>query len=115
VAAAEEKILSGQDSLTLELTPTPKLLDTVRAEHPDLPMVGFKAESAGDDDKLLARAGELRDRVDLAFVVANDASVMGDAETRALLVEAEDHQVYTGDKQGLGLAVAEKIATKLGD
>jgi phosphopantothenoylcysteine decarboxylase/phosphopantothenate--cysteine ligase len=115
VEAADEKIRSGQASLTLELEPTPKLIDTVRDDHPDLPIVGFKVESAGDDDQLLARARELRERVGLAFVVANDASVMGDTETRALLVGAEDTPEYTGDKAGLGRAVADQLAEKLGD
>src|SRR6056297_15123 len=115
VEAAAEKIRSGQERLTLELEPTPKLIDTVRADHPDLPIVGFKVESAGGDEGLLARARDLIDRVDLAFVVANDASVMGEATTRALLVESADHAEYTGDKPGLGVAVAEKLAAKLGE
>ena len=115
VETTNEKIRSGQDRLTLELEPTPKLIDTVRADHPDLPIVGFKVESRGGDRELLDRARDLLDRVGLAFVVANDASVMGDAETRALLVEGADHEEYTGDKQGLGVAVAEKLAAELGD
>ena len=115
VDAADEKIRSGQERLTLELEPTPKLIDTVREANPDLPIVGFKVESAGGDDELLARARSLRQRVDLAFVVANDASVMGGETTRALLVEGDDHREYTGDKPGLGHAVAEKLARKLAE
>jgi len=115
VETADEKIRSGQERLTLDLEPTPKLIDTVRADHPDLPIVGFKVESTGGDEALLGRARDLIERVDLAFVVANDASVMGEAATRALLVESAAHSEYTGDKQGLGLAVAEKLAAKLGE
>ncbi len=115
VEPADEKIRSGQDRLTIELERTPKLIDTVRADHPDLPIVGFKVESSGGDEDLLAHGRELLDRVDLAFVVANDASVMGETETRALLVEGADHEEYTGDKQGLGVAVAEKLGEKLSD
>jgi phosphopantothenoylcysteine decarboxylase/phosphopantothenate--cysteine ligase len=109
VDPADEKIRSGQDRLTLDLEPTPKLIDTVREAHPDLPIVGFKVESTGGDDGLLARARDLLARADLAFVVANDASVMGSEATRALLVEGDDHREYTGDKQGLGHAVAAKL------
>ena len=115
VAEADEKIRSGQESLTLDLEPTRKLIDTVRADHPDLPIVGFKLESAGDDDALVARARAVLDRVDLSFVVANDAGVMGETETRALLVDAETREVYSGAKAGLGLAVAETLAGKLGE
>jgi len=108
VEAAEEKIRSGQESLTLELEPTPKLLDTVRDAHPDLSMVGFKAETGSDDEALVERARELRDRVDLEFAVANDASVMGDEDSRVLLVD--DHvETVSGNKQTIGRAVAERL------
>ena len=112
VETADEKIRSGQDGLTLELEPTPKLLDSVRADHPELPMVGFKAETSGDDDTIHRKARELRRRVDLAFVVGNDASVMGDTDTRALLVD-DDREVVTGSKATLGDAVADRLADLL--
>ena len=110
VERAPEKIKSGQSDLTLELTPTPKLIDTVRADNPSLPIVGFKVETEGDDERLVERARALRDRSGLAFVVANDASVMGATETRALLVDADGATEYVGDKAGLGLRVADELA-----
>ncbi|MCU4716539.1 bifunctional phosphopantothenoylcysteine decarboxylase/phosphopantothenate--cysteine ligase CoaBC [Halapricum hydrolyticum] len=109
VETAAEKIRSGKESLTLELEPTPKLLDTIREAYPDLPMVGFKAETTGDDDALIERARDLRDRVGLEFVVANDADVMDEAETRALLVD-DDVEVVSGSKQQLGDAIADRLA-----
>ncbi|WP_424003710.1 bifunctional phosphopantothenoylcysteine decarboxylase/phosphopantothenate--cysteine ligase CoaBC [Haloarcula salina] len=112
VEQAPEKIKSGQEGLTLSLEPTPKLIDTVRERHPDLPIVGFKVETDGDDETLVDRAREIRDRTALAFVVANDASVMGATETRALLVD-DDATEYVGDKQGLGFAVADQLAGRL--
>ncbi len=115
VDPAEKKIKSGQGRLTLDLEPTPKLIDTVRADYPNLPIVGFKLESDCDDDRLRSRARTLIDRADLSFVVANDASVMGKSETRALLVEADTDSEYTGDKQGLGLAIARKLHEQLHD
>jgi phosphopantothenoylcysteine decarboxylase/phosphopantothenate--cysteine ligase len=113
VGERPEKIRSGQESLTLELEPTPKLLDAVRDARPDLPLVGFKAETDGDDAALLERARALRERVDLAFVVANDASVMGEARTRALLVRADDHETVDGPKAHLGGRVADELAAVL--
>jgi phosphopantothenoylcysteine decarboxylase/phosphopantothenate--cysteine ligase len=107
-----EKIRSGQD-MTLDLEPTPKLIDSVRAEYPDLPIVGFKAEAGADDDALLKRARDIRERVGLAFVVANDAAVMGEAETRALLVREGDQVVVEGSKDHLGLRVADELAADL--
>jgi phosphopantothenoylcysteine decarboxylase/phosphopantothenate--cysteine ligase len=76
-------------------------------------MVGFKAETDGDDDAMVERARELRERVDLAFVVANDASVMGEADTRALLIDDEGRTEITGDKDTLSARVADALADTL--
>ncbi|MEA1932636.1 MAG: bifunctional phosphopantothenoylcysteine decarboxylase/phosphopantothenate--cysteine ligase CoaBC [Euryarchaeota archaeon] len=117
VEAADTKLRSGEPR-TLELEPTPKLLDSVRQAHPELTMVGFKAETAGDDDAMVQQAAALRDRVDLAFVVANDASVMGTDETRALFVDAAtdtpaDCETVAGSKGVLGDRVAQRLAEQL--
>jgi phosphopantothenoylcysteine decarboxylase/phosphopantothenate--cysteine ligase len=112
VAPSDEKLRSGQER-TLELEPTPKLIDTVRAAHPDLPIVGFKLETDGDDDALVVKARETLDRADLSFVVGNDASVLGSEETRTLFVREDDVTEFTGSKAALGLRVAEELAAEL--
>jgi phosphopantothenoylcysteine decarboxylase/phosphopantothenate--cysteine ligase len=58
-------------------------------------------------------ARETLDRAGLAFVVANDASVMGESETRALLVRSDDTSEFTGSKESLGGRVAEELAAEL--
>ena len=113
VEASDEKIRSGAESLTLDLSPTPKLLDTVREEYPDLAMVGFKAESEGDDDALAGRARATLDRAGLAFVVANRTDVMGGADTRALIVRRGSASAFEGSKLGLGVRVADELAAEL--
>ena len=112
VGTAPEKLRSGEPR-RLDLDPTPKLLDGARDAHPDLPIVGFKAETSGDDDAMADAARDLRDRLNCAFVVANDASVMGADDTRALLVGADDTEAFSGSKPGLGDAVAARLATVL--
>ncbi|ESS09773.1 MAG: phosphopantothenate-cysteine ligase/decarboxylase [uncultured archaeon A07HN63] len=117
VQEASAKLRSGE-ARTLELEPTPKLLDSVRQAHPELPMVGFKAETTSDDKSLFEAATALRDRVDLSFVVANDATVMGEAETRAILVDREagsvnDCEVVEGSKVYLGDRIADRLVTEL--
>ena len=113
VDTAGEKLRSGQE-LTLELEPTPTLIDTVRESHPDLPVVGFKAETGGDDETIVAKARETMERVGLAFVVGNDASVMGAERTRALLVDADGVETVEGSKADLGARVADRLADVLG-
>jgi phosphopantothenoylcysteine decarboxylase/phosphopantothenate--cysteine ligase len=112
VETAAEKIRSGQEGLTLELTPTPKLIDTVRDDQPDLPIVGFKAESDDGEENIVEQARRIRERADLAFVVGNAASVMGDAETRAAIVD-DDAEWFEGSKADLGARVAERLAAAL--
>ncbi|MFB6183087.1 MAG: bifunctional phosphopantothenoylcysteine decarboxylase/phosphopantothenate--cysteine ligase CoaBC [Haloarculaceae archaeon] len=114
VETSDEKIRSGQDDLVLELRPTPKLLDAVRAANPDLAMVGFKVETDGDD-ALVSRARALLERVDLSFVVANDADVMGAETTRAVVVRADDSDPFEGSKDALGARVADELAAELVD
>jgi phosphopantothenoylcysteine decarboxylase/phosphopantothenate--cysteine ligase len=53
------------------------------------------------------------ERVDLAFVVGNDASVMGDERTRAILVTGDGETVVEGSKADLGARVAEQLAAVL--
>jgi phosphopantothenoylcysteine decarboxylase/phosphopantothenate--cysteine ligase len=113
VAATDEKIRSGQEDLVLELEPTPKLIDTVRDAHPDLPIVGFKAETDGEDAAMVEQARATADRVGLAFVVANDASVMGADETRALLVHDEGYAEFAGSKAALGREVVAALGEVL--
>jgi Phosphopantothenate-cysteine ligase (EC 6.3.2.5)/Phosphopantothenoylcysteine decarboxylase (EC 4.1.1.36) len=117
VQEASAKLRSGE-ARTIDLEPTPKVLDSIRQGHPDLPLVGFKAETTGDDAALLEQAIALRDRIDLAFVVANDATVMGETDTRALMVDraaeaVEGCEVVTGPKPLLGNRIAQRLATLL--
>ena len=107
-----EKIRSGRD-LSLALEPTPKLLDAVREHNPDLTMVGFKAEIGREDESMTDAAREIQDRVDLAFVVANDANVMGAGETRTLFVDGSSVEPFEGSKDQLGFAVADRLAVVL--
>jgi phosphopantothenoylcysteine decarboxylase/phosphopantothenate--cysteine ligase len=110
IEPAAEKIRSGEP-VTLELEPTPKLIDSVREIHPDLPIVGFKAED--DEDGMVEAARALQDRVGLAFVVANDAAVMGEDETTASIVDGDAVQEFQGSKMGLGLRVADELAARV--
>jgi phosphopantothenoylcysteine decarboxylase/phosphopantothenate--cysteine ligase len=51
--------------------------------------------------------------VGLAFVVANDAAVMGEDETTASIVDGDAVQEFQGSKMGLGLRVADELAARV--
>ncbi|SFL06370.1 phosphopantothenoylcysteine decarboxylase / phosphopantothenate--cysteine ligase [Halogranum rubrum] len=112
VEASDQKIRSGE-ARTLDLGPTPKLIDTMREEYSGLTIVGFKAETSGDDDAMVGEARRILDRAGLAFVVANDASVMGADETRTLFVRSDSTEEFTGSKDALGERVAAELAVEL--
>lgn len=113
VEREDEKIRSGQD-LSLDLLPSPKVVDAVRKENPDLPIVGFKTETSSDDEAMVEAAREIGDRVDMSFVVANDAGVMGEEETRTLFVSKEVTE-HRGTKAEIGATLAATLADELGE
>ena len=112
VDPAPEKIRSGSE-LTLDLEPTPKLIDAVREVYPDLPIVGFKLETDGDDEAVIEAARGILDRADLSFVVANDASVMGSETTRVLFVRPEGVTTHQGPKDEIGGRIADALVDEL--
>ncbi|WP_099210936.1 bifunctional phosphopantothenoylcysteine decarboxylase/phosphopantothenate--cysteine ligase CoaBC [Thermococcus henrietii] len=80
---AGEKIKSGK-SLTLELEPTPKVIDRVKELQPDVFLVGFKAETS--EDKLIEEARKQIERAGSDIVVANTLKAFGSEENEVFLV-----------------------------
>ncbi|MFB6109503.1 MAG: bifunctional phosphopantothenoylcysteine decarboxylase/phosphopantothenate--cysteine ligase CoaBC [Halodesulfurarchaeum sp.] len=106
---AAEKLPSGE-SITLELEPTPKLVEAVR-EQTDLPIVGFKLES--DPEALPESARDLLGRTDMAFVVANETTALGGEETSVEFVYGDRIDSFSGTKTDLGLEVADRLGAVL--
>jgi phosphopantothenoylcysteine decarboxylase/phosphopantothenate--cysteine ligase len=105
-----EKIRSGEP-ITLDLEPTPKVVEEVRDAYPALPVVGFKLEPGADDEAMVGEARALMDRTGLAMVVANDAGSLGGDRTRALLVQpGGDHEIVEGSKAELGARIAAALS-----
>ena len=80
---ASVKIKSGK-TLTLELEPTPKIIDRVKELQPDVFLVGFKAET--DEDRLIEEAKRQIERAGSDLVVANTLKAFGSEENEVLLV-----------------------------
>ncbi len=85
-AKADGKIRSTQDTMTLVLHRTPKLLDTLRDRAPEALLVGFKLLSGVDDAELVRVARAQNQRAQLDATLANDASRLSDAGHPALWV-----------------------------
>lgn len=65
------KIPSKQDSLTLQLTPTPKIIDFVKKHRPKAQIIGFKAESGVTEKELVKRAEQSLKEHKISMVVGN--------------------------------------------
>ena len=112
VDTADDK-LDSSTSHTLPLEPAPKLLDSVRDTHPTVPIVGFKAESGGDEASLERAARKQIDRVSATFVVANDATMMGADGGRAMIVDTDSSTTIEGTKQELATHIVDRLVVEL--
>ena len=70
------KIKSGGE-FVLELKPTRKLIKECREKHPELMIIGFKAETGIGREELLKRAAATLDGTKLDMVAANDVGKGG--------------------------------------
>ena len=82
---ASVKIKSGKP-LTLELEPTPKIIDRIKELQPDVFLVGFKAETGLSDEELVREARKQIERAGSDLVVANTLRAFGSEENEVVLV-----------------------------
>lgn len=66
-----KKIDSGKKKLTINLEPTPKLLNLIKRKNAKATLVGFKLESSTNKETLRKRGRKLIDEAQCDFVVAN--------------------------------------------
>ena len=107
-----EKIKSGGE-LVLRFKTTTKIIKNVRSLHPELKMVGFKAETFLSDDDLLSRARESMETNRLDLVVANDVGKggMGTEENRVLILGRSGvKSEVCGKKRLIAEAVVDALA-----
>jgi len=101
---AKGKIPSRGGAITLELSPTPKVLPALRKGAKVL--VGFKAEAGVSASELKSRALALMKEVGLDLVVANDVAKVERGRTSILIV---DKKGGTEPFEGSKSLAAEKI------
>ena len=98
------KIPSRGGAITLELSPTPKILPALRKGAKVL--VGFKAEAGVSPAELKSKAQALMKEVGLDVVVANDVTKVGRGNTAILLLDRKGNaEAFEGPKS----LAAEKI------
>jgi len=110
-----DKIKSGGE-LVLRLRPTSKIIAAVRASHPEIKMVGFKAETFLSDEELIFRARESMEKNRLDIVVGNDVGKggMGTEDNRVLILSRSGGVAeVAGKKREIAEAVVDALAGEL--
>ncbi|MFX0107159.1 MAG: bifunctional phosphopantothenoylcysteine decarboxylase/phosphopantothenate--cysteine ligase CoaBC [Candidatus Hodarchaeota archaeon] len=113
VSKEDAKMASGKDSITIDLKPTPKIIEEVRKKHKDLFIVGFKVESGVSDEELEARAKTKVDAGVCNLVVANDAHREGVAfgtDTNEVLIVGSE-----GVEKKISLSSKREVARQIVD
>lgn len=107
--ASEGKISSGS-SLTLELIPTPKILDQIKTWAPESFLISFKAAAPTTNLKQLisiASAQAERTQSDIVF-----ANVIGNIQHQCILIEKENKTLCSLRKEALDLLLEKVILQK---
>ncbi|MBN2111191.1 MAG: bifunctional phosphopantothenoylcysteine decarboxylase/phosphopantothenate--cysteine ligase CoaBC [Methanosarcinaceae archaeon] len=114
--AAKTKIKS-EGELTLFLRPTRKLIKEARKSHPELRIIGFKAETGIVEEELIRRARKTLEGSGLDMIVANDVSSkgMGTDENCVYIIDPgrEDHTRISGPKGMIAAALMDRITLML--
>jgi len=94
----EEKIpTKDTKSLSVEFTPTPKVVDAVKTLQKSIYLVLFKAEHGVTDDELVSRAHRRLQAANADLIIANDVSRPGvgfGTETNELFVVDSSKKVF---------------------
>jgi phosphopantothenoylcysteine decarboxylase/phosphopantothenate--cysteine ligase len=111
VEAAPGKIPSGQETLSLSLVPTVKVIDEVRRAHPDLYMVTFKYLEGLSHDALIEAARARLDR--FPCVVANRGEEQGPKQQRAWMLTRGAEPAPIDGKRAIAGAIADHLEKAL--
>ncbi|MFW9845860.1 MAG: bifunctional phosphopantothenoylcysteine decarboxylase/phosphopantothenate--cysteine ligase CoaBC [Candidatus Thorarchaeota archaeon] len=115
----ESKLPSGKEKMTVDLEPTPKIIEAVREKHKKMFIVGFKVESEVSDKELEKRAKAKIEAGICDLVVANDAYREGVAfgtDTNEVLIvssEGVEKKVPLSSKRDVAREIVDAIAHRI--
>ena len=115
----DSKIASGEESLSIKLVPTIKIIEEARKKYKDLFIVGFKVESGVSDEELASRAQTKIGAGTCDLVVANDEQRKGVAfgtDTNAVLVVGAKNYTKSYDlapKREIARHIVDEIVEKM--
>ena len=111
-----DKIPSDEE-LTLNLKPTPKILNMVKKINPKIFLVGFKAGYDVTEEELVSMAQKSIKTSGSDFIVANDVSVegagFGSDNNQVIIVDNNTVKLPLSSKTEIAKGIIEKIIEKI--
>jgi phosphopantothenoylcysteine decarboxylase/phosphopantothenate--cysteine ligase len=107
------------DSLSLELIPTPKIIDIIKGKNPDIFLVCFRAVTGLSNDEMIENAFKRLVKADADIIVANDVMRKGagfDGDTNEVfIIDKKKKVTYVplSHKNAVAAKIVEVIALSL--
>lgn len=102
------KVRSGT-RWSIELVPTPKVIDEVRRRYPDLFIVGFKLEYGVPKEELVELARRRLEQLKPGLIVANDLTEISKDRHRAYIVREDGVREVDGPKSLLAKVILDAV------
>ncbi|MBN1699552.1 MAG: bifunctional phosphopantothenoylcysteine decarboxylase/phosphopantothenate--cysteine ligase CoaBC [Spirochaetales bacterium] len=98
---------SGRKTLSLDLVPTPKIIDGIRKKSPEVFLVCFRAVTGLEDEQIIADAFVRLQKADADLIVANDVARKGSG------FEGDTNEVFIVDHKRNVLHVGPSSKTEV--
>jgi phosphopantothenoylcysteine decarboxylase/phosphopantothenate--cysteine ligase len=109
--------ISSEENLTVNLKPSPKLLNSVKKINPKIFLVGFKAEYNVTEEELVLMAQKRIETSGADFIVANDVSVagagFGSDKNQVIFIDDDTFKVPLTSKKEIAKNIITKIIEKM--
>jgi phosphopantothenoylcysteine decarboxylase / phosphopantothenate---cysteine ligase len=109
--------ISSEENLTVNLKPSPKLLNSVKKINPKIFLVGFKAEYNVTEEELVLMAQKRIETSGADFIVANDVSVagagFGSDKNQVIFIDDDTFTVPLTSKKEIAKNIITKIIEKM--
>jgi len=120
ITTAGQKI-STHDSnrLVIELEPTPKIIDDIKAQHPEIFLLAFRAQHDLSEDDLIADAAARAVKANADLIAVNDVSRSGagfETDTNEMYLvtqEGEREHLPLGSKREIARQIVAAIARRM--
>lgn len=120
VTESRKKIAThGRERITIELEPTPKIIDGIKRDHPEVFLVAFRAQHDLSDEDLLADARDRAERAQADLIAVNDVARSGagfETDTNEMYLLGSDgfeEHIPLQNKRAVARRIVATISTRM--